>query len=138
MIRKLAVAACSAALTACASAPPQPAPSSGRAVATHQVAPRYPRELSEAGMQGCVLASFLVLPNGRADKYRIEDSVPEGMFNHATLTALNQWRFEQPPRPGRYAYLVNYRLEGGRPIKPQRECKPVPSFEELNPEAAKP
>ena len=133
MIRTLCLSLCIV-LAGCASAPTNEI-STGQAVAKRQVPPRYPREAAEAGLQGCVLVTFLILPDGKADKYRIERSEPKGIFDHATLVALNEWRFEQPSRPGRFAYGFEYRLAGKeKAVAPI--CK-VPAYEELNPEAAK-
>ena len=123
------------ALSACASTPQEAGPSTGMPEAIHKAQPRYPRPLAEAGMQGCVLVSFVIKPDGRADQYVILDSVPKGLFDQATLAALNEWRFKQPPRPGRYAQKIDYRVDAPFAIPVQRECQPVPSFEELNPGA---
>jgi TonB family protein len=137
MIRLTSVLLCLA-LAGCASGPsPQEGPSSGQAVPRYQTKPRYPKVLQEAGMQGCVVVSFAIREDGRAEQYKVEDSVPAGMFDQSAIASLTEWRFEQPARPGRYAQLLSYRLDGPNVIKQQRECRPVPAFEELNPGAAK-
>jgi TonB family protein len=137
MIRLLSMLLCLA-LAGCASGPSQQdGPSSGQAVPKHQTKPRYPKVLQEAGMQGCVLVSFVIRDDGRAEQYKVEDSVPAGMFDQSAIASLTEWRFEPPARPGRYAQRLSYRLDSPHAIKLQRECKPVPGFEELNPGAAK-
>lgn len=122
------LAACAAAWAAAAA----PAPSAS-AEPTRRVAPGYPREAIGNNIEGCVTVSFEILPDGRADRYVVVDSVPQGLFDQATLLALNEWRFKVPERPGRYAQTIEYRFDGGRPAA--RECA-RPTFDQLNPPAA--
>lgn len=117
--------------TAPASAP------SGAAMPLKRMQPKYPRAAIDKHIEGCVLVSFVIDEKGRADQYRIEDSVPKGVFDQATLKALNGSRFQPPARPGRYAQANHYRIEGGAHAL-EHECAPVPSYEALNPGAAAP
>src|SRR5205085_160061 len=62
----------------------------------HTVQPIYPREAARPGIQGCTVISFIVTSDGLADEYEVVESVPKGMFDKASLVALNGWRFEPP------------------------------------------
>lgn len=112
------------------------AASSAELKPSKRVEPEYPLAAANSGVQGCVVVSFIVLPDGRADQYQILDSVPKGLFDKAALKALNGWIFEQPPRKGRYAESIPFHIKGdANPI--ERPCKPVPDFETLNPAPGK-
>lgn len=103
--------------------------SDGEGVPVKRVMPDYPKAAFKDRVEGCVTVSFAILPDGRADTYIVMDSVPQGLFDQATLRALNEWRFKAPTRPGRHAQMFEYRLEGGRPL--ERNCV-SPSYAELN------
>jgi TonB family protein len=110
-------------------------PSDGEAKAISRATPEYPSGAAADGIQGCVVTSFVILPDGNANEFAIVDSVPAGTFDKAALRALLKWRFEQPPRPGRYATAISFAIEASAesPIRPlKRQCKPIPSFAELN------
>lgn len=107
--------------------------SDGEGVPLKRVMPDYPKAAFREGVEGCVTVSFAILPDGRADAYIVLDSVPKGLFDQATMLALNDWRFKTPTSPGRHAQMFEYRLEGGRPL--ERNCV-SPSYAELNAPAA--
>jgi TonB family protein len=129
--RRLASAALLAAGGALAAAPTLPGPD-GAATATKRVPPKYPKAALDKKLDGCVVLSFTIDAQGRPAEVKVEDSQPAGAFDAATLAAFPQWRFEQPPRPGRYAQAVNYRLEKREPVN---TCIALPSFAALNPDS---
>lgn len=104
----------------------------GAAAIARQVPPTYPAAQKAKGIDGCVVVSFTIDAEGRPGEIQIVDSQPKGAFDKATLKALTQWRFQQPPRPGRYAQAVNFRVEGRPAVN---TCVPVPGFAALNPGA---
>jgi TonB family protein len=114
-----------------AAAPALPGPD-GAATATQRVPPQYPKAALDKKLDGCVVLSFTIDAEGRPAEVKVEDSQPAGAFDAATLATFPQWRFEQPPRPGRYAQAVNYRLEKREPVN---TCIALPSFAALNPDA---
>lgn len=120
------------ALAACGSAPASAPAPDGDAVATRRVPPAYPAAQKDKGIDGCVVVSFVVDAEGRPDKVAVVDSQPRGAFDSATLKAFKRWRFQQPPRPGRYAQVVNYRLQGRPAVN---TCVPLPGYAALNPGA---
>lgn len=99
--------------------------------------PWYPREAVEQRLQGCAVASFVILSDGHADQYQVIDSVPKGTFDVAIVRALEGYRFKQPTRPGRYAKSMIFKLQSddkeevGIPM--ERDCIAIPNFESLNP-----
>lgn len=112
---------------------PAGAPASdGAAITTHHVSPKYPPQALEKRTDGCVLLSFALDAEGRASDFRVLDSQPKGVFDAATLKVIDQWRFRPPARPGRYAQLVQFRLEGRAPVN---VCQPLPTYAALNPDA---
>lgn len=56
--------------------------------------PRYPAEAFAAGQTGRVVLKVLVAVDGSVKDAVVEQSVPEGVFDAATLEAARQWRFE--------------------------------------------
>lgn len=117
--------------TAVAETPPAPVPD-GAATATKRVNPKYPKTLLDKGIDGCVLLSFGIDAEGRGRDFQVLDSQPKGAFDQATLKVMDQWRFQPPAREGRYAYLVQYRIDGRAPAN---VCQPLPTFAALNPDA---
>lgn len=113
-------------------APPPALAADGAAIATRQVPPEYPKGPLKKGIDGCVLLSFTIDAEGRGRDVQVLESKPKGVFDAATLKVMDQWRFQQPAREGRYAQLVQYRVEGRKPVN---LCQPLPSFAALNPDA---
>ena len=119
-------------LAPAAGAEAEPAASDGTAVATHRVPPKYPKAALKQKVDGCVVLSFLLDAEGKASDYRVEQSLPQGVFDAATLKAIDQWRFQAPRSAGRYAQHMQFRFEGQAPVN---VCAPVPSYAALNPDA---
>lgn len=117
---------------AAAGAAPALPPNDATAVATRQVPPTYPPAQKDKGIDGCVVVSFVIDAEGRPGDIQVMDSQPKGAFDKATLKAFRQWRFQQPPRPGRYAQVVNYRLKDRPAVN---TCVPLPGYAVLNPHA---
>jgi TonB family protein len=101
----------------------------GQPVATHRAKPVYPLAALSGKIGGCVVTSFVIGPDGKADEYEVLDSQPKGVFEGTTLSALNDWRFE-PARPGRYAQTITYKIEADQKNSPV--CIETPSYEQLN------
>lgn len=121
------------ALAACGNAGAQAPVADAAAVVTKQVPPTYPVAQKDKRVDGCVVVSFVIDAEGRPGAIQVVDSQPKGVFDSATLKAFRQWRFQQPPRPGRYAQAINYRLEGQPAVN---TCVPLPGYAALNPGAA--
>ncbi len=58
----------------------------------------YPPDLRRAGVQGFVVLSILVSPEGRVEKVKVVESAPPGVFDEHAEDAVRAWRFS----PGRY------------------------------------
>lgn len=129
LVAALALVACGNAQAQGSAAAPV---ADGAAVVTQQVPPKYPAAQKDKGIDGCVVVSFVIDAEGRPGEVQVVDSQPKGAFDKATLKAFRQWRFQQPPRPGRYAQVVNYRLEGRPAVN---TCVPLPGYAALNPGA---
>lgn len=126
-------AALLAALLAGAATGAEPVPASdGAAITTHHVPPTYPPSALKKRVDGCVLLSFQLDAEGRGSDFQVLDSQPKGVFDAATLKVIDQWRFQPPARTGRYAQLVQFRLEGRAAVN---QCQPLPTFAALNPDA---
>ena len=70
--------------------------------------PAYPREALKKKIQGCVQISFTVRSDGLADNYAIVKSVPPGVFDEATLKALNQSTFQSGDGKTRYYTVMTF------------------------------
>lgn len=71
----------------------EPAAQAGVPDVAGRVAPRYPMSAARRGIQGCVTVEFTVDENGRAKDFLVVQSTPEGIFDEATITAIEQWQF---------------------------------------------
>lgn len=103
-------------------------------IGIQRVSPEYPREAARRGLSGCNVISFEITAEGLADKYQILDSQPKGVFDKASLIAMNRWKFKQPKRPGRYAVELNYEVDSA--VGPPPLCIKTPTYEQLNPSEA--
>jgi TonB family protein len=83
-------------------------------VPVKRVQPEYPRRAALAGVQGCVTASFDVMPDGRTDNYLVVDSKPQGVFVKTALLALRDWRFPEREQPVRTQQTITFELRGQR------------------------
>lgn len=120
-------------LALAAASPAAAAPvADGAAVALERIAPQYPKKALDKRIDGCVVLSFTIAADGRPADVQVLESQPRGTFDAATLKVFGQWRFQQPPRPGRYAQAVTFRLKDRAPV---HACKPLPTFAALNPDA---
>ena len=105
---------------------------------TYRAQPVYPRAAAARRVEGCVVVSFVILPSGQADAYQVLDSQPAGVFDQATLKALNDWTFKVPERSGRYYQTIEYRMErSGQKSKTSPPRCMTPSPEQLNGPAGK-
>ena len=67
-------------------------------------AAEYPRRARAKGIEGRVELSLLINESGQVESVRIVDSFPQGIFDEAARTTIEQWEFQ----PARYE---------GRPVK---------------------
>lgn len=91
-------------------------------VPTKRVPPEYPRRAAIAGVQGCVTATFDVMPDGRTDNYEVVDSKPQGVFVKAALLALRDWRFPERDEPVRTQQTIRFHL-GNQRADERPECE---------------
>lgn len=121
MIGRTALLSAVIAFAAAAGANPPPAKLLGR------VPPKYPAGASAEGLPGCVLVSFDLSPEGRPRNFRIEDSIPAGIFDQVAVNALHLWQYAAPPPAceGRYFQAFDFSVAKGG--EPQTACRPVPA-----------
>ncbi len=62
--------------------------------ATQRAALEYPKEAKRKGIQGYVLFNLLIGKDGRVQRSKILEAVPEGVFEDAAAASVRQWRFE--------------------------------------------
>ncbi len=105
----------------------------------------YPMMALERRIEGCVVVTFDIGPDGLSDHYMIYDAVTKGLgFDKAALLGLNDSVFVVPQKPGRYAVRVDFQMKqtlskdlaDPDAVSPVRDCKPVPTYEELNPSSS--
>lgn len=61
--------------------------------------PAYPRRSFNSGRQGWTIIRLDVSENGDTENVDVERSVPDGLFDSASLSAVRKWQFE-PPKDG--------------------------------------
>lgn len=76
------------------------APGLTPAVATAQPSPPYPESARQAGAEGFVELSFVVLRDGRVGWARIVKAQPSGFFESAALEGVRDWRFDPARQDG--------------------------------------
>ena len=84
----------------------------------HRANPVYPKAAAKKGVAGCVLVGFDVDAKGLADHYVVLDSQPKGVFDQATLKALNRWRWEKG-KPGHQAQVISFQIDGKQKDAPR-------------------
>ncbi len=65
--------------------------------------PVYPFAAKRKGIRGRVMIRCLIAIDGKARKFEIIESIPEGVFDDASISAVQKWRF----KPG---------ILGGEPV----------------------
>lgn len=58
-----------------------------------QVQPHYPRSARLDGIEGSVTLGYRIGANGAPDAIRVISATPAGLFEQATIRALQRWRF---------------------------------------------
>ena len=76
---------------------PRPAPAAYR----HTPPPRYPMAAREQRLEGVVVLSVLVRPDGRVDDARVAISSGAPVLDDAALSAVRTWLFAPATRAGR-------------------------------------
>jgi len=61
--------------------------------------PQYPKSAFRNGRQGWTITRLDVLESGKTQNIRIERSVPDGLFDKASLAAVSAWKFRPPKAP---------------------------------------
>lgn len=61
--------------------------------------PNYPRRSYNSGRQGWTIIRLDVAENGETENVNVERSVPDGLFDSASIGAVKRWQF-QPPKGG--------------------------------------
>lgn len=133
MSARLLLAVLAAAASGVAAAQATAPVGDGGLVGIERPPPAYPAAAMEKGVDGCVVMSFMIDAQGHPGQVEVLDARPKGVFEKAALKSLKQWRYEQPPRPGRYAQAIHFQIKD-RPA-PVNTCVPVPGFAALNPDA---
>jgi len=77
------------------------APSQAPAGYRHTPPPRYPMIARERGLEGVVLLSVLVRPDGRVEDARVATSSGTSVLDDAALAAVRTWVFAPATRGGR-------------------------------------
>jgi TonB family protein len=60
----------------------------------HRLNPRYPQPEADAGVEGWVVVSYVVKPDGTVGETIIEDSSGRKTFEKETLKSMKDWRYE--------------------------------------------
>lgn len=68
--------------------------SSGSAMPIFKVAPQYPRRQQSRGVEGYVDLMFDIGPTGKTQNIRVIFSEPEGVFDRASIKALQKWKYK--------------------------------------------
>jgi TonB family protein len=78
-------------------AAPRPLPAAYR----HTPPPRYPMAAREQRLEGVVVLSVLVRPDGRVEDARVASSSGASVLDDAALAAVRTWLFAPATREGR-------------------------------------
>ena len=58
-----------------------------------QIAPTYPRQARQAGIEGSVTMEVLIRPDGTVSNAKIIESDPPRLFDQAAIGAMKKWKF---------------------------------------------
>lgn len=98
--------------------------------------PRYPPEVFQSGIEGCVVVGMLVGSDGVPDQFRImESSTSKGkgmdarkkkLLENASVSAMSRWRFAPgPDNPGRIPAFLQIPVDFTLDRPPSRtDCQP--------------
>ena len=75
--------------------------------------PDYPRRSFNSGRQGWTIMRLDVNAQGQTENVDIERSVPEGLFDDASIDAVEAWRFAPPQGGPLFNCRVLLRYRGG-------------------------
>jgi TonB family protein len=78
----------------------------------HSVAPQYPASAYRQKIGGSVTVRFTVGLDGKTHHIRIIKAHPRGVFNHAAIQAVRQWRFKPPSTPTQVTQTVHFTPPG--------------------------
>lgn len=77
------------------------------------VLPDYPRRAFNSGRQGWVIMRLDVKVDGNTDNVQIERSLPQGLFDGASIQAVKAWKFAPPSDGALNNCRVLLRYRGG-------------------------
>jgi TonB family protein len=83
----------------------------------HRVAPAYPRDAVRNGQSGYVVMDYELDGSGRVLNVRVYDSSPRGVFDKASVEALQRSTFREGPIDTTCREVDEYHL-GGTPTAP--------------------
>lgn len=84
----------------------------------HEVGPAYPEQAKAAGVQGWVKVGYDIGADGAVENLVLLASQPPGVFDHAALKAVAQWRYRPalvdgaPKRMSGVVSTLRFELEG--------------------------
>lgn len=76
-----------------------------------KIAPEYPADMREQGVEGHVILEYTVNEKGRVEDIVVIESEPEGAFDQAAIDAARQFEYEP-----RYVDGESIRVEGVRNV----------------------
>lgn len=75
-----------------------------------QALPRYPQMALERGIEGRVVMSITIMPDGSVRDVRVVSARPQGYFESTAVRAVQTWRYK-PSRVTRYNVIVHMDFE---------------------------
>ncbi|WP_048307883.1 energy transducer TonB [Halomonas sp. PR-M31] len=84
----------------------------GQASPVSQVPPQYPARAQRRNLEGHVVLTFLIRPDGSVDasSIKVTDARPRHVFDRAAQQAVSQWRFEATGELRRARQRLEFRL----------------------------
>ena len=73
-------------------------------------APEYPDRALNANMQGHVILSVTIAPDGRVSKTEVVSADPEGWFEGAATSAVKTWKYRAPRREITFQVRIDFNL----------------------------
>ncbi|MDQ3205220.1 MAG: energy transducer TonB, partial [Pseudomonadota bacterium] len=80
-----------------------------------EVAPRYPIGAFRRKIEGSVSVQFTIRPDGSVADVTLTGSTPEGVFDRAALSAVQQWRFDPPGESMLIRRTLNFSIATAAP-----------------------
>ncbi|NRA64190.1 MAG: TonB family protein [Pseudobacteriovorax sp.] len=82
-------------------------------IPVRRINPSMPKQAAMKRIEGTNIVAFKVLPDGTTDQIKVIDAYPKGVFDKASIKAIEKWRYETSSMTRETFVRLDYRIDGG-------------------------